>query len=90
MATTDELFEKVRDIIVKQLSVSPDEVTVDAAFVEDLHADSLDVVELIMQIEEQFGIEIPEEDAENIRTVGDAVEYLRTKLSETAAVEEGS
>jgi len=75
----DQLFEKVREIIVNQLKVSPEEVTWDAAFVEDLHADSLDVVELIMQFEENFGIEIPESDAENIRTVGDAVEYLHSR-----------
>ncbi|MFA4044208.1 MAG: hypothetical protein HZRFUVUK_000994 [Candidatus Fervidibacterota bacterium] len=81
MPSKDELFDKVREIIVNQLRVSPEEVTPDAAFVEDLHADSLDVVELIMQFEERFGIEIPEEDAEKIRTVGDAVEYLERRLS---------
>ncbi|MCS7254289.1 MAG: acyl carrier protein [Armatimonadota bacterium] len=77
----DRLFERVRDIIAHQLKVSPQQVTWDAAFVEDLHADSLDVVELIMQFEENFGIEIPEADAEGIRTVGDAVEYLRNRLN---------
>jgi len=81
LPSKDELFDKVREIIVNQLRVSPEEVTPDAAFVEDLHADSLDVVELIMQFEERFGIEIPEEDAEKIRTVGDAVEYLERRLS---------
>lgn len=81
MPSKDELFDKVREIVVNQLRVSPDEVTLDATFVEDLHADSLDVVELIMQFEERFGIEIPEEDAEKIRTVGDAVEYLERRLS---------
>lgn len=81
MPSKDELFDKVREIIVNQLRVSPEEVTPDATFVEDLHADSLDVVELIMQFEERFGIEIPEEDAEKIRTVGDAVEYLERRLS---------
>ncbi|MFA4016475.1 MAG: hypothetical protein RUDDFDWM_001585 [Candidatus Fervidibacterota bacterium] len=81
MPSKDELFDKVREIVVNQLRVSPDEVTPDATFVEDLHADSLDVVELIMQFEERFGIEIPEEDAEKIRTVGDAVEYLERRLS---------
>jgi len=81
LPSKDELFDKVREIVVNQLRVSPDEVTPDATFVEDLHADSLDVVELIMQFEERFGIEIPEEDAEKIRTVGDAVEYLERRLS---------
>lgn len=76
----DQLFEKVREIICNQLKVSPQEVTWDATFVEDLHADSIDVIELIMQFEEKFGIEIPESDSERIRTVGDAVEYLRSRL----------
>lgn len=70
-------FEKVRDVIVDQLGVDADEVTMEASFVEDLGADSLDVVELIMGLETEFDIEIPDEDAEKIGTVGDAVEYIK-------------
>ena len=68
-------FERVKNVIVDQLSVDADEVTLEASFVDDLGADSLDVVELIMGLETEFDIEIPDEDAEKISTVGDAVEY---------------
>ena len=67
-------FERVKNVIVDQLSVDADEVTLEASFVDDLGADSLDVVELIMGLETEFDIEIPDEDAEKISTVGDAVE----------------
>jgi acyl carrier protein len=70
-------FDKVKDIVVDQLGVSADEVKMEASFVNDLGADSLDVVELIMALEEEFNIEIPDEDAEKIGTVGDAVEYIK-------------
>ncbi|MCU0844026.1 MAG: acyl carrier protein [Spirochaetes bacterium] len=73
-------FEKVRKIIVDQLGVDESEVTDDASFVDDLGADSLDTVELVMALEEEFGIEIPDEDAEKIITVGDAVKYIDSKL----------
>ena len=66
-------FERVKNVIVDQLSVDADEVTLEASFVDDLGADSLDVVELIMGLETEFDIEIPDEDAEKISTVGDAV-----------------
>ena len=69
--------EKVKDIIVEQLGVDEEEVTSDASFVDDLGADSLDTVELVMAFEEEFGLEIPDEDAEKILTVGDAVEFLK-------------
>ncbi|HZS27630.1 MAG TPA: acyl carrier protein [Candidatus Angelobacter sp.] len=69
--------EKVRQIIVDQLGVEPDDVTPAASFVDDLGADSLDRVELIMSLEETFGIEIPDEDAEKISTVKDAVDYIQ-------------
>ena len=69
-------FERVKNVIVDQLSVDADEVTLEASFVDDLGADSLDVVELIMGLETEFDIEIPDEDAEKISTVGDAVEYI--------------
>lgn len=72
----DEIMEKVKAVIVDQLGVDEDEVTEDAAFVDDLNADSLDIVELVMALEEEFGISIPDEDAEKIKTVGDAVTYI--------------
>ena len=68
--------DKVKSIIVEQLGVDDEEVTPDASFVEDLGADSLDTVELVMAFEEEFGIEIPDEDAEKIRTVQDAIDYI--------------
>ncbi len=68
--------QKVMDIIVEQLKVSPEEVTLEASFLEDLGADSLDLVELIMAMEEEFGLEISDEDAEKIQTVQDAVNYI--------------
>ncbi len=73
----DAIFEKVKDIIVDQLGVDESEVTPEASFLDDLGADSLDIVELIMALEEEFDLEIPDEDAEKITTVGDAVEYIR-------------
>ncbi|MGN0941899.1 MAG: acyl carrier protein, partial [Selenomonadaceae bacterium] len=71
-----ETFEKVRDIVVEQLGVEADEVTIDSTFIDDLGADSLDIVELIMAFEEEFGIEIPDEAAEKIKTVQDVVTYI--------------
>ncbi len=73
----DQVFDKVRDIIVDQLGVSADEVVPEARFREDLKADSLDLVELIMRFEEEFGGEISDKDAEGITTVGHAVSYLK-------------
>ena len=70
---------RVREIIVNELGVEPDKVTDDASFVEDLGADSLDTVELVMAFEEEFGVDIPDEDAEQMRTVGDAIKYLKEK-----------
>ncbi len=72
-------FDRVKDIIVEQLGVEPNEVTIDARFREDLKADSLDLVELIMAFEEEFGGEIPDEDAQKILTVRDAVDYLNSR-----------
>jgi len=76
MATAD----KVKEIVVEELSAEEDKVTPQARFVEDLGADSLDVVELVMRFEEEFEIEIPDEDAEKITTVGDAVSYIEKKV----------
>ncbi|MER3456067.1 MAG: acyl carrier protein [candidate division GAL15 bacterium] len=77
MAST---FERVKAIVVEQLGVEENEVTENASFVEDLGADSLDVVELVMALEEEFGIQIPEEEAEKIQTVGQAVQYIEEHL----------
>lgn len=76
MATEQEVFEKVKGIIVEQLGVDEQKVTMDASFRDDLQADSLDLVELIMAFEEEFGGEISDEEAQNIKTVRQAVEYL--------------
>ncbi|MBC7218344.1 MAG: acyl carrier protein [Atribacterota bacterium] len=76
-----DVFSKVKEIIVDQLGVDEEDVTPDASFIDDLGADSLDIVELIMAFEEEFDIEIPDEDAEKITTVGEAVEYIESKLS---------
>jgi len=72
-------FDRVKKVVVEQLDVSPEEVTPTASFVEDLGADSLDVVELVMAFEEEFQIEIPDEDAEKISKVEDAVSYIDEK-----------
>ncbi len=72
-------FDRVKKVVVEQLDVSEEEVTPQASFVEDLGADSLDVVELVMGLEEEFDVEIPDEDAEKIATVQDAVTYIDTK-----------
>lgn len=72
--------ERIKEIIVEQLGVDGSEVTPDASFIDDLGADSLDTVELVMAFEEEFDIEIPDEDAEKIRTVRDVVEYLNAHL----------
>lgn len=72
-------FERVKKVVVDQLDVNPDEVTEQASFVDDLGADSLDVVELVMGLEEEFDLEIPDEDAEKITNVGHAVRYIEEK-----------
>ena len=71
--------EKVKAIVVKQLDVSEDQVTPEAKFIEDLGADSLDQVELVMAFEEEFGADIPDEDAEKLTSVGDAIAYIESK-----------
>jgi acyl carrier protein len=73
--------EKVKDIIVEQLGVNPEQVTPQASFIEDLGADSLDIVELVMAFEEEFGVEVPDEDAEKLQTVGDVIKYIEEKSS---------
>jgi acyl carrier protein len=71
--------DRVKEIIVEQLGVNPDQVTPEAKFIEDLGADSLDTVELVMAFEEEFGAEIPDEDAEKLQTVGDVVKYIEER-----------
>ncbi len=71
------MFEKVKKIIVEQLGVEEDDITMESSFIDDLGADSLDIVELIMALEEEFDIEIPDSEAEKITTVGDAVDFIK-------------
>jgi len=73
------MLDKIKEVVAEQLDVSVDEIKEDSKFVEDLGADSLDVVELVMALEEEFGIEIPDEDAEKIQTVKDALDYIKSK-----------
>lgn len=76
------VFDKIKDIIVEQLDVEEDAVTMEASITEDLGADSLGVVDLVMSIEESFDVEIPDEEVENIKTVGDIVKYIENKVEE--------
>lgn len=77
---TEEVFEKVRDVIINQLGVTEEAVTNEATFLDDLGADSLDIVELIMALEEEFDIEIPDEEVEKAVTVKDVVDYIAEKV----------
>ncbi|MDE1171992.1 MAG: acyl carrier protein [Verrucomicrobium sp.] len=74
--------ERVKEIIVEQLGVNPEQVTPAAKFIEDLGADSLDTVELVMAFEEEFNVEVPDEEAEKLQTVGDVVRYIEDKVEE--------
>ena len=76
-----EHYDKIKEIIIDKLGIDNGKITMDAKFIDDLGADSLDTVELIMQFEEEFGIEIPDEDAEGLLSVGQAVDYIATKLN---------
>jgi len=75
-----ELDQKISEIIVEQLGASKEEIVPEASFIDDLGADSLDIVELVMAMEEEFDIEIPDEDAEKIQTIGDATAYVRERV----------
>ena len=79
--TQEEIFEKVKEIIVGQLGVTDTSVTMEASFIDDLGADSLDIVELIMALEEEFDTEIPDSDAEKIVKVGDVVDYIKEHVA---------
>ncbi len=78
--STEEVFEKVKGIIVSQLGVADTAVTTEASFIDDLGADSLDIVELVMALEEEFDMEIPDTDAEKVVTVGDVVDYIKENV----------
>ncbi len=77
MSTEESVEEKVKEIIVKQMGANKDQVTPDTSFVNDLGADSLDTVELVMELEDAFDVSIPDEDAEKMQTVGDAINYIK-------------
>ena len=77
----DNIADKVKDIIIQNLNVPEEQVTPEAKFIEDLGADSLDTVELVMAFEEEFGIEVPDEEAENLLSVGQAVDFISNKLN---------
>ena len=81
MMSSEDIFEKVKEIIVEQLGVADTAVTLEASFIDDLGADSLDIVELIMALEEEFDIEIPDADAEKVLSVGDVVDYIKDHLA---------
>ncbi len=78
--SSEEIFEKVKKIIVEQLGVQESNISMESSFLDDLGADSLDIVELIMALEEEFDIEIPDADAEKVVTVGDVVEYIKSHV----------
>ena len=79
--SSEEVFEKVKNVIIEQLGVAENNITMEASFIDDLGADSLDTVELIMALEEEFDIEIPDSDAEKVVTVGDVVEYIKDHVA---------
>lgn len=76
-----DIAKKVKEIVVDQLGVNPDEVTENASFIDDLGADSLDTVELVMALEEAFNAEIPDEEAEKLKTVGQAIKFIESKVN---------
>jgi acyl carrier protein len=78
-ASREEIYEQVKNVLTEQLGIEESEITEEASFQEDLDADSLDLVELIMELEDQFGVKISDEDAQGIQTVGQAVDYISTR-----------
>ena len=83
-ASRDEVFERVKEVLTEQLGIEESEITEEASFQEDLDADSLDLVEAVLALEEEFGVTIPEEEMEGVKTVGQAVQLVATKLGVTA------
>ena len=79
--SSEEIFDKVKEIIIEQLGVAETAITMEASFIDDLGADSLDIVELIMALEEEFDMEIPDSDAEKVVTVGDVVDYIKDHVA---------
>lgn len=79
--SSEEIFDKVKEIIIEQLGVTESSITMEASFIDDLGADSLDIVELIMALEEEFDIEIPDSDAEKVVAVSDVVEYIKDHVA---------
>ena len=80
LMSSEEIFDKVKEIIIEQLGVTESSITMEASFIDDLGADSLDIVELVMALEEEFDIEIPDADAEKVVTVGDVVDYIKENV----------
>ncbi len=78
--SAEDIFDKVKEIIIEQLGVAESAITLEASFIDDLGADSLDIVELIMALEEEFDLEIPDSDAEKVVTVGDVVDYIKENV----------
>jgi acyl carrier protein len=78
MASREEIYSQIKDVLVEQLGAEEDQITEEASFQDDLDADSLDLVELIMELEDQFGVKISDEDAQGIQTVGQAVDYINS------------
>ena len=76
----DEIFEKVRNILAEGLGIEEEIITMDSDFIDDLNADSLDIVDLVVELEHEFNLSIPDEEADRIKTVGDAVEYIQNNL----------
>lgn len=76
----DAIFDKIKEILVEQLGIDENEINMDSNFTDELNADSLDIVELVMAMEQEFGVSIPDEEAERIRTVGDAVEFVKNNI----------
>jgi len=87
MAETDEIEQKVIDIVAEQMGVDKAEITRDTSFINDLNADSLDTVELVMEFEDEFEMSIPDEEAEKIQTVGQAIDYIRSVAAKQKAQE---
>ncbi|HHV41926.1 MAG TPA: acyl carrier protein [Clostridiaceae bacterium] len=78
--TTEQIFERVRDMLAEQLRIEPETIKMDSNFIDDMNADSLDIVEMVMAMEQEFDLSIPDEEAERIKTVGDAVNFISANI----------